>query len=178
MAEPPRADEPVHPEHVPRALQLQLESEGIDAGSVRWAVHPPGTDRSILTSEGTRWDLRIDPYGATPPDVTTTATRSALARCLTAPPPQDAHPDDVQITGEPAAIRAFLRAIEIFPAVPANAQARRRSMPTGAGSEGRPYSAPASRVCRATARTRPSDPHIVASSTANPSLASGERHER
>lgn len=49
----------------------------------------------------------------------------------------DVHPDDVQITGEPAAIRAFLRAIEIFPAVPANAQARRRSMPTGAGSERR-----------------------------------------
>src|SRR5215207_1876759 len=84
-AEPPRPDEPVHPEHVLRALQLQLQREGVDAGPVRWAVHVPGTDSYILTSDGTRWDLRIDPYGGIPPDVTITATRSALARFLTAP---------------------------------------------------------------------------------------------
>ena len=38
--------------------------------------------------------------------------------------------------------------------------------------------APARRVWRATASTRPSGPHMVASSTANPSLDRGERHER
>jgi DNA-binding HxlR family transcriptional regulator len=62
-AEPLRPDEPVHPEHVLHAVQLQLQREGVDAGSVRWAVHVPGTDTYILSSEGTRWDLRIDPYG-------------------------------------------------------------------------------------------------------------------
>jgi len=123
VAEPPRADEPVYPEHVLRALQLQLQREGVDAGSVRWAVHVQGTDNYILTSNGTRWDLRIDPSGVTPPDVTITATRSALARFLTAPPPRDPHPDDVQITGKPAAIRAFLKSIEVFPPVPSDAQA-------------------------------------------------------
>jgi DNA-binding HxlR family transcriptional regulator len=122
-AEPPRPDEPVHPEHVLHAVQLQLQREGVDAGSVRWAVHVPGTDNYILTSDGTRWDLRIDPYGGITPDVTITATRSALARFLTAPPPRDPHPDDVQITGKSAAIRAFLKSIEVFPPVPADAKA-------------------------------------------------------
>ena len=123
VAEPPRPDEPVHPEHVLRALQLQLQREGVDVGSVRWAVHVPGTDNYILTSDGTRWDLRIDPYGGITPDVTITATRSALARFLTAQPPRDPHPDDLQITGKPAAIRAFLKSIEVFPPVPSAAQA-------------------------------------------------------
>jgi hypothetical protein len=101
-----------------RGLQLQLQREGVDGGSVRWAVHVPGTDNYILTSDGTRWDLRIDPSGETTPDVTLTATRSALVRFLTAPPPRDPHPDDVQITGKPAAIRTFLKSIEVFPPAP------------------------------------------------------------
>ncbi len=118
VAERPGPDEPVHPEHALRALQLQLQREGIDAGSVRWAVHVPRTDNYVLTSDGTRWDLRIDPDGETTPDVTITATRSALVRFLTATPPRDPHPDDVQITGKPAAIRTFLKSIEIFPPDP------------------------------------------------------------
>jgi DNA-binding HxlR family transcriptional regulator len=123
VAERPGPDEPVHPEHALRALQLQLQREGVDAGSVHWAVHVPGTGNYILTGDGTRWDLRIDPSGETTPDVTITATRSALVRFLTAPPPRDPPADDVQITGKPAAIRTFLESIEVFPPVPSDAQA-------------------------------------------------------
>jgi DNA-binding HxlR family transcriptional regulator len=123
VAERPGPDEPVHPEHALRALQLQLQSEGVEAGSVRWAVHVPGADTYLLASDGTRWDLRIDPDGETTPDVTITATRSALVRFLTAPPPRDPHPDDVSITGKPAAIRTFLESIEVFPPAPADAHA-------------------------------------------------------
>jgi DNA-binding HxlR family transcriptional regulator len=118
-AEPPRPDEPVHPEHVLRALQLQLQREGVDAGSVRWTVHVPRTDNYILIGDGTRWDLRIDQGSEAIPDVTITATRSALARFLTTPPPRNLHPDDVEISGKPAAVRAFLIAIEVFPPVAA-----------------------------------------------------------
>jgi DNA-binding HxlR family transcriptional regulator len=123
VAERPGPEEPVHPEHVLRALQLQLQRERVDVGSVHWAVHVPGADNYILTSDGTRWDLRIDPDGETTPDLTITATRSALVRFLTAPPPRDPHPDDVQITGKPTAIRTFLESIEVFPPVPADAHA-------------------------------------------------------
>jgi DNA-binding HxlR family transcriptional regulator len=122
VAERPGPDEPVHPEHVLRALQLLLQREGVDAGSVRWAVHLPGTDNYVLAGDGTRWDLCIDPDGETTPDVTLTASRSALVRFLTAPPPRDPHADEVQITGKPTAIRVFLKAIEVFPPVPADAQ--------------------------------------------------------
>lgn len=122
-AEPPRPDEPVHPEHVLHALELQLQREGVDAGSVRWAMQVPGTDNYVLIGEGGSWRLRLDPYGEAPADVTITATRSALARFLTARPPRDTHPDDVQITGTPAAIRAFLKSIEAFPPVPSDAPA-------------------------------------------------------
>jgi DNA-binding HxlR family transcriptional regulator len=123
VADRPGPDEPVHLEHVLRALQLQLQREGVKVGSVHWAVHVPGTDGYILTSDGTGWDLRIDPSGDTTPDVTVTATRSALVRYLTAPPPRDPHPEDVQITGKRAAIRTFLKSIEVFPPVLADAHA-------------------------------------------------------
>jgi hypothetical protein len=48
-------------------------------------------------------------------DVTVTATRSALVRFLTAPPPRDPHTEGVEITGKASAIRTFLTAIEVFP---------------------------------------------------------------
>jgi DNA-binding HxlR family transcriptional regulator len=115
IAEPPRPDEPIHPEHVLRALQLQLEREGVDVGSVRWAVHVPGAGSSTLTGDGGRWVLRADAGPETTVDVSITATRSALARFLTTPPPREPHPEDVEITGTASAIRTFLKAIAVFP---------------------------------------------------------------
>jgi DNA-binding HxlR family transcriptional regulator len=114
VAERPRPDEPVHPEHVLRALQLQLQREGVDAGSVRWAVNVPGTGAYVLSSDGVRWDLQSDD-GKRAADVTITAPRSALARFLTAPPPRDPNAEDIEITGAAPAIRTFLKAIDVFP---------------------------------------------------------------
>jgi DNA-binding HxlR family transcriptional regulator len=113
--ESPRPDEPVHPEHVLRAVQLQLEREGVDAGSVRWAVHIPGTGNYAVIGDGSSWRLRSDDTGSAPADVTITATRAALARFLTAPPPRNVHPEGLEITGTASAIRRFLKAIEVFP---------------------------------------------------------------
>jgi DNA-binding HxlR family transcriptional regulator len=115
VAAPPRPDEPVHPEHVLRALQLQLQREGVDAGAVRWAMDVPGTGNYTLIGDGIRWDLRSDEGHETTVDVTVTATRSALARFLTAAPPRDPHAEGVEITGKASAIRAFLKSIEVFP---------------------------------------------------------------
>jgi DNA-binding HxlR family transcriptional regulator len=115
IAERPQPDEPLHPEHLLHALQLQLRREGIDAGTVRWAVHVPGTGNYLLTGDRGGWDLHPDGGPETNADVTITATRSALARFLTTPPPRDPHIEGIQITGKPSAIRTFLKAIEIFP---------------------------------------------------------------
>ena len=116
--EPPRPDEPVHLEHVLRGLQLQLQRQGVDAGSVRWAVHAP-TDNYILVGDGPRWELQIDQGSEALPEVTITGTRSALVRFLTTAPPRDPLPDDVEISGKRAAVRAFLKAIEVFALVAA-----------------------------------------------------------
>ena len=115
VAEPPQPEEPVHPEHVLHALQLQLQREDIDAGTVRWAVHVPGTGTYTLIGDGTRWDLRSDEDGETAADVTITATRTALARFLTSPPPRDPRTYGLDITGTASAIRTLLKAIEVFP---------------------------------------------------------------
>ena len=103
------------PEHVLRAVQVQLQREGVDAGSVRWAVNVPGTGSYTLIGDGTRWELRSNEDRATAADITITATRSALARFLTAAPPRDPHAAGVEIAGKAAAIRRFLKAIEVFP---------------------------------------------------------------
>jgi DNA-binding HxlR family transcriptional regulator len=115
VAEPPQSDEPVHPEHVLRALQLQLQREGVDAGAVRWAVHVPGTGNYMLIGNGVWWELLSDEDRETAADVTITATRSALARFLTAPPLRDPHGEGIDLTGKASAIRTFLKAIEVFP---------------------------------------------------------------
>jgi DNA-binding HxlR family transcriptional regulator len=115
VAERPRPDEPVHPEHVLRALQLQLQREGVDAGSVRWAVHVPGTGDYTLTGHGARWEFRSAEDRETAADVTITATRTELVRFLTTPALRDPRPEGVEITGKASAIRTFLEAIDVFP---------------------------------------------------------------
>jgi DNA-binding HxlR family transcriptional regulator len=115
VAEPPRPDEPVHPDHVLRALQLQLQREGVNAGTVRWHVHVPGTGHYTLTGAAGRWEFRSVDDRETPADVTITATRSALARFLTAPPPREPRGEHLEITGTSSAIRTFLKAIDVFP---------------------------------------------------------------
>lgn len=79
---------------------------------------PIGVDSAgdeVAIGDGNRWDLRPDDDRETTADVTITATGSALVRFLTAPPHRDPHPEGVEITGKPRAIRAFLKAIEVFP---------------------------------------------------------------
>ena len=115
LTEPPRPDEPIHPEHALRGLTLLLQSEGVDVGSVRWKVRLPGTDNFVLTGDRGRWELRIEQESEATADVTITATRSGLIRFLTAPLSRNVDADDVEITGKPAAIRTFLKAIEVFP---------------------------------------------------------------
>jgi hypothetical protein len=61
-----------------------------------------------------RRELQPDEGGGTP-DVTITATRSALARFLTAPQLRDPQAEGVETTGKASAIRTFLKAIEVFP---------------------------------------------------------------
>ena len=90
----------------------------VDVGRVRWLMHVPGTDDYALIGYGTTWDLRTDAHPEAIPDVTITATHSALARFLTARGPRDRHAEGIEIAGKAPAIRTFLKAIEAFPPSP------------------------------------------------------------
>jgi hypothetical protein len=78
-------------------------------------VHVPGTGDYTLMGDEARWELRSEVGPETPADVSISATRSALARFLTAPPPRDPHTEDIEITGTASAIRTFFKAIAVFP---------------------------------------------------------------
>ena len=123
VAEPPRPEEPVHPEHLLLALGLQLQREGLDVGSVRWAVHVPGTGDYLLIGDAGHWDLHPEDTPDGGANLTITATRAALARFLTSPASRKPHPDEVDIAGTTAAIRTFLDAIEVFPPDPSGRHA-------------------------------------------------------
>jgi DNA-binding HxlR family transcriptional regulator len=118
LAERPRPDEPVHPEHALRGLQLQLQHEGVDAGTVRWTIQIPGTGNYTITGANGHWDLRSDDGTETKADVSITASRSALVKFLTTHPPREPHTEGIEITGTASAIRKFLNAIAVFPPDP------------------------------------------------------------
>lgn len=112
---PPAPGEPTHPEHLLWALRVQLEREGVLTGPVRWLVRVMDGGTYALTRAENDWRLEeASAEGAG--DVVITATRAALARFLTTPPPmRDPSQPDLDIAGSRAAIDAFLTAIAIFP---------------------------------------------------------------
>lgn len=92
-----------------------MQRDGVDAGTVRWEIHVPGTGHYTLSRDATSWELSTTDGAEPTADVTITAGRSALARYLTDPRRRTPTPDDVEITGKAAAIRTFVRAIDVFP---------------------------------------------------------------
>ncbi len=112
---PPEPGEPAHPEHLLWALQVQLERESVALGPVRWLVRVVDDGTYALTNAKNEWQLEEANTGAQA-DVVVTATRASLARFLTTPPPErDPAQLDLDISGSRAAIRAFLKAIAVFP---------------------------------------------------------------
>jgi DNA-binding HxlR family transcriptional regulator len=112
---PPEPGEPAHPEHLLWALQVQLERESVALGPVRWLVQVVDDGTYALTNAENEWQLEEANTDAQA-DVVVTATRASLARFLTTPPPErDPAQPDLDISGSRAAIRAFLKAIAVFP---------------------------------------------------------------
>jgi DNA-binding HxlR family transcriptional regulator len=116
LTAPPGPDEPVHPDHMLRALHVMLQREAVDVGKVCWAVHVPGTGTYVLRGDGPAWELRPSSDDVTDADVTITASRSGLARFLTSlPTNRDPRNAGIEIAGKAAAVRTFLKAMEVFP---------------------------------------------------------------
>jgi DNA-binding HxlR family transcriptional regulator len=114
-ARPPKPGEEPHPEHLLRALREALEELGRPGvRPARWLVRVPGYGAYALACDGRHWSLSLGEIEGR--DVTITASREALSRFLTGPPParKDGQ-SGVAIDGTPRAIRSMLAAISVFP---------------------------------------------------------------
>ena len=104
----PRPDEPLHAEHLLRAVAQAAERTGADHEPARWHFRFPDEDY-LIESDGDRWQLTTT-SPATPADVTITATVEAFVQFLFGPPGQE-----LDITGRPEAVRRFRRLITALP---------------------------------------------------------------
>ncbi|MFI5606696.1 winged helix-turn-helix transcriptional regulator [Amycolatopsis sp. NPDC051903] len=116
---PPEPGEPTHPEHLLWALRLKLEDAGAALDPVRWLVRVAG-ESHVLGFDGERWTLTRGETSE--PDVTVTATRTALAKFLTGPPSaREAEQPELTVTGGREAVRTMLDTIAVFPFGPGRA---------------------------------------------------------
>jgi DNA-binding HxlR family transcriptional regulator len=114
LAAPPAPGEPAHPEHLLTALRILLQRQGIDVGTVQWAVRLADDDGYTIQGSAGHWTVQQ----GTPvlPDVTIATTREGLAEFLTTPGwvRAEDHPR-VHLTGTTQAIKTFMDAIAVFP---------------------------------------------------------------
>ena len=100
----PRAGEPLHAEHLLRTVTQAIDSAAEDHEPGRWHFRLDGGDY-LVESDGRQWSLTAGAPPA-PADVTITATTQALAAFVFARPDLD-----LDITGEPEAVRRFRQLI-------------------------------------------------------------------
>jgi DNA-binding HxlR family transcriptional regulator len=113
--EPPRADEPVHPEPVMIGTKVLLDqqSERPDAPVV-WVWRFPGDESYTLRLHGPAWDLSRGEAEAA--DVIVETTLEAWADFLTTPVEQRRLPsEEIRLAGEAAAIDAFANSFRSEP---------------------------------------------------------------
>jgi DNA-binding HxlR family transcriptional regulator len=110
---PPHPGEPAHPEHLLWALRVALERSRTRVPRAKWAFHVVDDGSYLLSGDAGAWKLEAKKVDG---DVTIVATKAALARFLTTPPPLR-KPDDpeLRIEGRVRPRQAFLKAIELFP---------------------------------------------------------------
>jgi DNA-binding HxlR family transcriptional regulator len=111
----PRPGEPLHAEHLLRAVTQAIDLAAGDHEKARWHFRLDGSDY-LIESDGRQWSLTA----GTPParaDVTITATTESLAAFIFARPDLD-----LEITGEAKAVQRFRQLIStvatVVPPVP------------------------------------------------------------
>jgi DNA-binding HxlR family transcriptional regulator len=96
----PQDGEPLHAEHLLRAVTQAMDLAAADHAPARWHFRLDGADY-LVESDGRRWSLTA-PAPAAPADVTITATTRALASLIFA-----GSDDGIAITGKPGPVRRF-----------------------------------------------------------------------
>jgi DNA-binding MarR family transcriptional regulator len=110
----PAPGEPSHPLHVLWALRVLLDREGVKVAGARWAFRIVDDGSYLMTCDAGGWTIDESDE---PGEVTVVATKAALVRFLTTPPPR--RTTDIAgltIEGPSRRRQGFLKAIDIFPA--------------------------------------------------------------
>ncbi|MFC5186877.1 winged helix-turn-helix transcriptional regulator [Actinomadura harenae] len=105
----PQAGEPLHAEHLLRAIVQGIDLATADHEPTRWHFRLDGTDY-LLESDGHQWSLTAKTAPAQA-DVTITATTESLAAYVFARADRD-----VDITGKPEPLQRFQHLISTLPA--------------------------------------------------------------
>jgi DNA-binding HxlR family transcriptional regulator len=106
--------EPAHPEHLLWALRIMLEREEVEIGPVSWVIRFVDDGTYLVRHDEDEWTVASGDVDD--PDVVVSTTRDAWAQFITtAPAARSVEERDLQITGSRRAVKAFLRAIEVFP---------------------------------------------------------------
>lgn len=107
----PDPGEPVHVEHLLRAVVTAVEQAGGDREPARWLFRFP--DEYTVQSDGHRWSLTAGASQGTP-DVTVSAGAEAFIQFGTDPSATRAADLEVGIDGGPEAVARFLRLLGAF----------------------------------------------------------------
>jgi len=103
----PQPDEPLHPEHLLRAVTQAIDKTAGNHAPTRWHIRFPDEDY-LVECDGHRWSLATtDPRART--DVTVTATVETFARFVFAPP--GVPEPDIAVVGRTDAVQRFRRLI-------------------------------------------------------------------
>ncbi len=110
---PPQPGEPLHVEHLLRALTQVIERTANDRNPARWHFRFSDDGDYLIESDGHRWSLSST-APEEEPDVTITASSGALIQFLLDPALHRAVELDIDVRGDTKAIRRFERLLRTF----------------------------------------------------------------
>jgi DNA-binding HxlR family transcriptional regulator len=111
----PKPGEPTHPEHLLWALRVQLDRHAPTTRPTRRLFRVVDDGTYLLSSDAAKWHLVQSDPGASA-DVVLTTTRAGLARFLTTPgADRDPARSEIEFVGNRIALKAFMKAIAVFP---------------------------------------------------------------
>lgn len=112
---PPLPGEPVHPEHLLKALRLVLGRSRLPSSELTWQICFTDGGEYTLAFDGTTWAVH-DHVVTDAPDVVVRSTRDEWARFVLSPPDQRTTTiNALEITGNKREIDRFVQLIARFP---------------------------------------------------------------
>lgn len=110
---PPRPGEPLHGEHLLRAVVMFLDRTATDRGPALWHVRFVDDGDYTVACDGSRWTLTSSAPSAGP-DVAVTAATSTWAQYVVDPTSRQATELAIAVAGEPPAVRRFEGLLRAF----------------------------------------------------------------